>query len=198
MSGARETKRAASASVGIFSGCAAHSSRIALYSRRQVVGAEEFVFQRAKPIIGPPEAQERFLLRRVEARRLRGRLRCCHNLMIHVRTTIVQTNDPRPPQRRRSRPRLANTRTAVGPLGPALFTDIEGSARLWQQQPAGMRVDSERHNAPVHAPIEQNAGRLRGRDRELTRFWSTVTRTSNWAATSSSRAPFFSIAQPIS
>src|SRR5437868_14155017 len=41
-----------------------------------------------------------------------------------------------------------------------LFTDIEGSTRLWERDPAAMRVALERHNALLHAAIEQHGGEV--------------------------------------
>ena len=41
-----------------------------------------------------------------------------------------------------------------------LFTDIEGSTRLWQQQPEAMRADLARHDAILRAAIEANGGRV--------------------------------------
>jgi class 3 adenylate cyclase len=48
----------------------------------------------------------------------------------------------------------------VAPSGTItfLFTDIEGSTRLWQQDEAAMRSALERHDAIVHAAIEGHGG----------------------------------------
>jgi predicted ATPase/class 3 adenylate cyclase len=39
-----------------------------------------------------------------------------------------------------------------------LFTDIEGSTRLWEEQPDTMRLSLPRHDAPLRAAIETNGG----------------------------------------
>src|SRR5689334_6080452 len=52
-------------------------------------------------------------------------------------------------------PRPVGTRAAT-----FLFTDIEGSTRLWERDPAAMRAALERHNAILHAAIEQHGGRV--------------------------------------
>ncbi|MGE5376309.1 MAG: adenylate/guanylate cyclase domain-containing protein [Bacteroidota bacterium] len=39
-----------------------------------------------------------------------------------------------------------------------LFTDIEGSTRLWQEQPAAMRVAHERHDEILRTAIQSNHG----------------------------------------
>ena len=39
-----------------------------------------------------------------------------------------------------------------------LFTDIEGSTRLWEQQPERMRPALERHDAIARAAVEDNGG----------------------------------------
>ncbi|HSS70810.1 MAG TPA: tetratricopeptide repeat protein [Casimicrobiaceae bacterium] len=41
-----------------------------------------------------------------------------------------------------------------------LFTDIEGSTRLWERAPERMRPALARHNALAHAAIESNRGRI--------------------------------------
>ena len=41
-----------------------------------------------------------------------------------------------------------------------LFTDIEGSTRLWEQQPEAMRQALARHDALAAALVEQHAGTL--------------------------------------
>jgi len=41
-----------------------------------------------------------------------------------------------------------------------LFTDIEGSARLWEQAPERMRAALERHDALVRAAVESHGGVL--------------------------------------
>src|SRR5438874_13767540 len=41
-----------------------------------------------------------------------------------------------------------------------LFTDIEGSTRLWQQSPEAMRIALARHDAILREAIEQNGGRV--------------------------------------
>jgi WD40 repeat protein/class 3 adenylate cyclase len=41
-----------------------------------------------------------------------------------------------------------------------LFTDIEGSTRLWERDPVRMRAALERHNALLHAAIEQQGGEV--------------------------------------
>ncbi|HUP29598.1 MAG TPA: adenylate/guanylate cyclase domain-containing protein, partial [Usitatibacter sp.] len=41
-----------------------------------------------------------------------------------------------------------------------LFTDIEGSTRLWEQQPERMRPALARHDAIVRAAVEKHAGRV--------------------------------------
>src|SRR5438552_2401685 len=41
-----------------------------------------------------------------------------------------------------------------------LFTDIEGSTRLWEQHPEAMRAALARHDALAAAVIEQHAGTL--------------------------------------
>src|SRR5262245_32230911 len=40
----------------------------------------------------------------------------------------------------------------------ALFTDIEGSTRLWEQHPDEMRVALARHDALVRGAIEREGG----------------------------------------
>jgi class 3 adenylate cyclase len=37
-----------------------------------------------------------------------------------------------------------------------LFTDIEGSSRLWEEQPERMRLALARHDALVRAAVESN------------------------------------------
>lgn len=39
-----------------------------------------------------------------------------------------------------------------------LFTDIEGSTRLWEQQPGAMKADLARHDALLRAAIEEHGG----------------------------------------
>ena len=39
-----------------------------------------------------------------------------------------------------------------------LFTDLEGSTRLWEQQPEAMRPALARHDAIVRDAIERHAG----------------------------------------
>ena len=39
-----------------------------------------------------------------------------------------------------------------------LFTDIEGSTRLWEEHPAEMRVALERHDEIVRSAVESNDG----------------------------------------
>src|SRR5436309_8513323 len=39
-----------------------------------------------------------------------------------------------------------------------LFTDIEGSTRLWEEQPDTMRLALARHDALLRAAIETNGG----------------------------------------
>jgi class 3 adenylate cyclase len=41
-----------------------------------------------------------------------------------------------------------------------LFTDIEGSTRLWEEQPEAMRVALVRHDELMHAAIEHNGGHV--------------------------------------
>src|SRR3989441_4718004 len=41
-----------------------------------------------------------------------------------------------------------------------LFTDIEGSTKLWEQHPEAMRVALARHDALAAAVIEEHAGTL--------------------------------------
>jgi predicted ATPase/class 3 adenylate cyclase len=41
-----------------------------------------------------------------------------------------------------------------------LFTDIEGSSRLWEQEPARMREAMERHDAIVRATVAEHRGRV--------------------------------------
>ncbi len=41
-----------------------------------------------------------------------------------------------------------------------LFTDIEGSTRLWEQEPERMRPALARHDAVVRAAVEKHAGRV--------------------------------------
>src|SRR2546425_11964475 len=54
------------------------------------------------------------------------------------------------------------TRTTALPSGTVtfLFTDIEGSTRLWEQHPEAMRASLARHDALAAAVIEQHAGAL--------------------------------------
>lgn len=50
---------------------------------------------------------------------------------------------------------------AAMPLGPVhLFTDIEGSTRLWEQQPALMRSALAQHDALARATVQAQAGRV--------------------------------------
>jgi class 3 adenylate cyclase len=39
-----------------------------------------------------------------------------------------------------------------------LFTDIEGSTRLWEQRPEAMRIALARHDALLHHAIEAHGG----------------------------------------
>ena len=39
-----------------------------------------------------------------------------------------------------------------------LFTDIEGSTRLWEQHPIEMRVALERHDEILHAGVAKHDG----------------------------------------
>src|SRR5688500_14886039 len=39
-----------------------------------------------------------------------------------------------------------------------LFTDIEGSTRLWEREPDAMKLALERHDAIVRGVIEQHGG----------------------------------------
>jgi predicted ATPase/class 3 adenylate cyclase len=41
-----------------------------------------------------------------------------------------------------------------------LFTDIEGSTRLWELQPDAMRIALDRHNAILRSVVEANQGRV--------------------------------------
>src|SRR5438093_183253 len=41
-----------------------------------------------------------------------------------------------------------------------LFTDIEGSTRLWEEQPDTMRLTLARHDALLRAAIETNGGHV--------------------------------------
>src|ERR1041384_816925 len=41
-----------------------------------------------------------------------------------------------------------------------LFTDIEGSTRLWEQQPDAMRVSLQEHDALLHKCISANNGHV--------------------------------------
>jgi class 3 adenylate cyclase len=41
-----------------------------------------------------------------------------------------------------------------------LFTDIQGSTRLWEQAPERMRPALARHNALAHTAVESNRGRV--------------------------------------
>jgi predicted ATPase/class 3 adenylate cyclase len=49
------------------------------------------------------------------------------------------------------------TRTATGTL-TFLFTDIEGSTRLWQEHPESMPIELERHHALLRQSIEAHGG----------------------------------------
>ena len=52
---------------------------------------------------------------------------------------------------------LADAGAPSGPLA-FLFTDIEGSTRLWERQPDAMKVALARHDAILRAAIETSAG----------------------------------------
>src|SRR5438105_10026712 len=41
-----------------------------------------------------------------------------------------------------------------------LFTDIEGSTRLWEEQPDAMRLALARHDALLRAAIESHGGHI--------------------------------------
>src|SRR5947209_7689560 len=41
-----------------------------------------------------------------------------------------------------------------------LFTDIEGSTKLWEQQPDAMRLALARHDALLRVAIERNGGHV--------------------------------------
>ena len=41
-----------------------------------------------------------------------------------------------------------------------LFTDIEGSTRLWDQEPERMRLALARHDVLTREAVEQNRGRI--------------------------------------
>ena len=55
---------------------------------------------------------------------------------------------------------LGNSRAGTPPSGTVtfLFTDVEGSTRLWEQHPVGMQVALERHDEIVRSEIERQGG----------------------------------------
>ena len=92
MSGAPDTSRAARSSVRSGSGCAARSSRRALYCCGVSSYRANSSSSTAQPVVGPPQAQERLLLRESNgAGVLPGRVGV-HGAMIVVRTIVVQTS----------------------------------------------------------------------------------------------------------
>ena len=48
------------------------------------------------------------------------------------------------------------------PIGTVtfLFTDIEGSTRLWEETPDGMKLALARHDSLLRAAIETNGGHV--------------------------------------
>src|SRR5438876_1144678 len=59
-----------------------------------------------------------------------------------------------------TRPRRAPMPALATGTVTFLFTDIEGSTRLWEQQPEAMRLALARHDALASAIFEQHAGSL--------------------------------------
>src|SRR5205823_13057518 len=56
----------------------------------------------------------------------------------------------------------AREKTAALPVGTLtfLFTDVEGSTRLWEQYPEGMRVALARHDALIEGHVDAHDGVL--------------------------------------
>jgi membrane-bound serine protease (ClpP class) len=61
-----------------------------------------------------------------------------------------------------SRVRAREKRTAALPVGTLtfLFTDVEGSTRLWEHYPEGMRVALARHDALIEGHVDAHGGVL--------------------------------------
>src|SRR5437870_6952736 len=53
---------------------------------------------------------------------------------------------------------MGSATTRPGGTVTFLFTDIEGSTRLWEQHPEAMRLALARHQALMTAQIEQGCG----------------------------------------
>jgi hypothetical protein len=57
-----------------------------------------------------------------------------------------------------------------------LFTDIEGSTRLWEQDPERMRLAQARHDALLRSAVETHDGRGSGERRDETRERAAIAR----------------------
>src|SRR5438067_10106724 len=66
-----------------------------------------------------------------------------------------------------------------------LFTDIEGSTRLWEEQPAAMRQALARHHALVAAEIERRAGTVIKRQGEGDSIFAVFGRATDAVAAAS-------------
>src|SRR6478736_10202534 len=75
------------------------------------------------------------------------------NAPITFRQQVSST--PRPLAACTARKGSVQDQTAVTSL---LFTDIEGSTRLWEQEPERMQSALRRHDAIVRSAIEQTGG----------------------------------------
>src|SRR5207249_1792007 len=56
--------------------------------------------------------------------------------------------------------RMAEPHPLPGGTVTFLFTDIEGSTRLWEENPDAMRLALARHDALLGAAIETNGGQV--------------------------------------
>src|SRR5436190_1088233 len=63
-----------------------------------------------------------------------------------------------------------------------LFTDIEGSTRLWEEHPAEMRQALSRHHALVAGEIERNGGRVIKRQGEGDSVFAVFSRATDAVA----------------
>src|SRR5215813_11098000 len=78
-------------------------------------------------------------------------MRCHAYLLAHLQNRAGSSDDVCGLSRR-------STLSLPGGTITFLFTDIEGSTRLWEEQPDTMRLALARHDALLRAAIETNGG----------------------------------------